>query len=787
MALTVKVESFDGYTLTTYSDGTYGYATDAGDHKEGYKSKDGAKKAAKKLADKIPKIIKSEEKDGYTVNTWSDGTYGYLMPDGSSKNGYKSKDGAKKAAKKLAAAAKKKQQELEQAEFEKLVEGYTARISEVYAQAVEEMTERLEKAAKGQLSGVNQKQQQALVEELSKQLVDADKLALQMANDMAPLAYASNFNYGTWQVEKASKADTSFTLYDESTVRTLIKDEPDLLPQASLNVPKDQAWNRRKLTSAVAQSILQGESIARAAARLRSVAQMGMNSSMRAARTMLTGAQNLGRIGSYARARELSIGVKKQWLATLDRRTRATHRRLDGEVVDLEEKFSNGLKYPGDPYGEAGEVYNCRCTLIPIIDGVDYEEVERASKLGGMTYDEWKKEKLSAEGKATLSLQEDYMRADTAYKALQARLVEFDDGVSYTGIWKEPVMVKDWEAKQEAIPKKIAWYEEQIEKAKADENKTLEANYKEFIELTKRFDEQGREYKKILDEFGQAATLRNSLRQQMLAKGLIADTPYSEERKLAALMFKSARDADKAYRSVSGAVWSAATEDEKRAIFRYTEGSGQYNRPLSGFQKPWSKPGSGWEQEWYKGVKNVWIDYEDMGDAIRKMTDIISRSTYDEDAWFVRGCGYNAMSSFFGVSEDRLRDMTNADLQKYVGTSNRIMSFVSTGVAEGTGFTHKSVSMRIYAPAGSEMMYAEPFSKYSGASYYLNWDGKKTQKNFGSEAEMILQRGGMYTVTKIEKDSRGRLNIELELHPEQGYDKFQQDPNEWSGSKEKYK
>lgn len=43
-------------------------------------------------------------------------------------------------------------------------------------------------------------------------------------------------------------------------------------------------------------------------------------------------------------------------------RTRESHRRVDGEIRELDEKFSNGLMFPGDPNGSAAEVVNCRCT-----------------------------------------------------------------------------------------------------------------------------------------------------------------------------------------------------------------------------------------------------------------------------------------------------------------------------------------------------------------------------------------------------------------------------------------
>ena len=63
-------------------------------------------------------------------------------------------------------------------------------------------------------------------------------------------------------------------------------------------------------------------------------------------------------------AKDTGAEIVKQWDATLDRRTRKSHRRVDGEIRELDEKFSNGLLYPGDPNGKAAEVINCRCVTL---------------------------------------------------------------------------------------------------------------------------------------------------------------------------------------------------------------------------------------------------------------------------------------------------------------------------------------------------------------------------------------------------------------------------------------
>lgn len=56
--------------------------------------------------------------------------------------------------------------------------------------------------------------------------------------------------------------------------------------------------------------------------------------------------------------------MEKQWIAIEDKRTRRSHSHagVDGERVDIDQPYSNGLMFPGDPQGEIEEIANCRCT-----------------------------------------------------------------------------------------------------------------------------------------------------------------------------------------------------------------------------------------------------------------------------------------------------------------------------------------------------------------------------------------------------------------------------------------
>ncbi len=62
---------------------------------------------------------------------------------------------------------------------------------------------------------------------------------------------------------------------------------------------------------------------------------------------------------------------RKKWLAAIDERTRPAHAAASGQIVKTEEPFNVGgdrLMYPGDPSGSPGNIINCRCTLIPVVE-----------------------------------------------------------------------------------------------------------------------------------------------------------------------------------------------------------------------------------------------------------------------------------------------------------------------------------------------------------------------------------------------------------------------------------
>ena len=56
-----------------------------------------------------------------------------------------------------------------------------------------------------------------------------------------------------------------------------------------------------------------------------------------------------------------------QWIAAGDDRTRDSHVDVDGEIIPIDGKYSNGLEYPGDTSGPLEEWINCRCSNAPFV------------------------------------------------------------------------------------------------------------------------------------------------------------------------------------------------------------------------------------------------------------------------------------------------------------------------------------------------------------------------------------------------------------------------------------
>jgi HK97 family phage portal protein len=96
------------------------------------------------------------------------------------------------------------------------------------------------------------------------------------------------------------------------------------------------------------------------------------------ARTEVLTASSLGQAAAMRNAKELIPGLKKIWINAGDELVRGNpdgkyndaefdHWDVQNDgAIDANEPFSNGLQFPREPGGEAGNVINCRCRLLTL-------------------------------------------------------------------------------------------------------------------------------------------------------------------------------------------------------------------------------------------------------------------------------------------------------------------------------------------------------------------------------------------------------------------------------------
>jgi len=112
--------------------------------------------------------------------------------------------------------------------------------------------------------------------------------------------------------------------------------------------------------------------------RFSSSSEFSLNRTNTIGRTEITQIANSSTLDSYKQSNVIS---KKIWLTSRDKKVRPAtkfdkgdHKKLDGEEKNLNEKFSNGLMYPGEQTSRPEENINCRCTMLSKIkEGVGFK------------------------------------------------------------------------------------------------------------------------------------------------------------------------------------------------------------------------------------------------------------------------------------------------------------------------------------------------------------------------------------------------------------------------------
>ena len=211
---------------------------------------------------------------------------------------------------------------------------------------------------------------------------------------------AKNGYYGTFYgLEGANNLNIPISILSEDYIEQLVN-----MPVNGKTLSQRLYLNTDKLARASTRSLLQGaidgKGYAHVAKRITEITEASYKRALRIARTEGGRASSLSTQKGYEDVQRLGIDMKKQWVSTLDNKTRDSHQEMDGQIVGVNEYFKSpisGAKGKGPRLmGRASEDINCRCTTISVIEDV-VPALRRDNETGeiiqNMTYTEWLKTK----------------------------------------------------------------------------------------------------------------------------------------------------------------------------------------------------------------------------------------------------------------------------------------------------------------------------------------------------------------------------------------------------------
>lgn len=213
--------------------------------------------------------------------------------------------------------------------------------------------------------------------------------------------YLENYFRTAFLLEYEAQRKMGFGQFNPDVVEEAINN-----PIAGLTLNEILEKNRQaiiwRLRQEITQGLIAGESYQKMSKRIRAALGGDRAKALTVAWTEAGRAQILGRLRAVDQAEEYLDNVERVWDAALDRRTRPSHRTLDGQVADEDGYFHYGGMRSKGPHlwGVARMDVRCRCTVRVQIAG-EQPSVRRARRDDGSTeiipwtnYEDWYKNRI---------------------------------------------------------------------------------------------------------------------------------------------------------------------------------------------------------------------------------------------------------------------------------------------------------------------------------------------------------------------------------------------------------
>lgn len=192
---------------------------------------------------------------------------------------------------------------------------------------------------------------------------------------------------------------------------------------------------KNRVRKEVSIGIASGEMYDQVAARIDRVANIGFNNAYRIARTEGHRVSQASALEAMQAAKNSGADVVKQWDATLDGRTRKEHRKLDGQIAELDQPFKVSGRKAMHPsgFGRPELDINCRCTMLQrakwALDDDELDELKRRAEYFDLdksdSFDDFKKKYMKAAEEIKETVEKGGIdRSAQIYQAIESKHVD---------------------------------------------------------------------------------------------------------------------------------------------------------------------------------------------------------------------------------------------------------------------------------------------------------------------------------------------------------------------------
>ena len=278
--------------------------------------------------------------------------------------------------------------------------------------------------------------------DIAKRLYQLNKKAKNEINNAVPQAFADTMNQESFEIEQDMGEDIGLFPVSPDDIEEWIDENPEVYEEGTVNERKDIKWNTQIIRNAIIAGVLIGSNKLPQYV-TGNVMKRNRDSMLSNAWNTISGAGEAGRQNAMLVTKSKGVEIEKEWIATLDFKTRDAHRQLDGQRVPVDRPFEvdgEEIGFPRDPSAPAYLRCNCRCAMRRVRkgwvnDGERRENIRHATGDGwikplvpNMTYSEWYEMKVQELGEVEIQRQIKEMKREQNRKCYRKRKKRMKEG-----------------------------------------------------------------------------------------------------------------------------------------------------------------------------------------------------------------------------------------------------------------------------------------------------------------------------------------------------------------------